>query len=148
MHPLHLITILLTALMIGNEITVSLFLNPALWKLDDRGHTDARAFVKELAATLGRIMPFWYAACLLLLIAEAWLNWPTPGRPYLLAAAILWTATILFTVLMLVPINNRIASLGPDTPWRAPHKRWDTLHRIRIALLLFAEVLFLLGIQA
>ena len=42
---------------------------------------------------------------------------------------------------MLVPINNRIASLNPVAPtpgWKEDHKKWDSLHGVRILLLTVA----------
>lgn len=42
---------------------------------------------------------------------------------------------------MLVPINDRIASMNTGAPvpgWKQDHKKWDFLHRIRIVLLLVA----------
>jgi hypothetical protein len=70
MPILDLITVLCLGLMIGNELCLSLFVNPALWKLDSSPQAKA---VSLLARSLGKVMPFWYALCLLLLIAEAYI---------------------------------------------------------------------------
>ena len=56
-------------------------------------------------------------------------------------ATLIWIAVIVFTVTMLVPINNRIASLNTAAPapgWKQDHQKWDFLHRIRILLLVIA----------
>ena len=135
MHLLDIPTILLCTLLTGNELAVSLFLNPAIWKFDDR------PIAAELARLLGTVMPFWYALCLLLLGSEAWLHRHTPAQPYLLASAILWALTIVATILFLVPRNNRVAAAGPD--WLRIHHQWDTLHRWRIAALLAALIALL-----
>ncbi len=140
MHLLDILTVLLTTLMTGNELAVSLFINPALWKLDDRSMT------KELAASLGRAMPFWYAACLLLLLAEVFTHWQTSARPLLIASACIWIFTIAFTLAVLVPINNRLAAGTSPNP-RAEHKLWDTLHRARIALLIAAILCLLVALN-
>jgi hypothetical protein len=50
-------------------------------------------------------------------------------------------ATGVFSIGWLVPINNRIASLDIAAPvihWKEDHKRWDSLHRVRILLLAVA----------
>jgi len=59
----------------------------------------------------------------------------------LLTATLIWAGVIVFTIGMLVPINNRIASLNTAAPtpgWKHDHKKWDSLHRVRILLLAVA----------
>ena len=63
------------------------------------------------------------------------------GVPPLLTATLIWAGVIVFTIAMLVPINDRIASMNTGAPvpgWKQDHKKWDFLHRIRIVLLLVA----------
>jgi uncharacterized membrane protein len=142
---LDVLTILCTGLMIGNELAVSLFVNPVVWQLDDR--SQARA-LSLFAGILGKVMPFWYALCLLLMIAETYLRRHQPGMTLLLIAVVIWMAIIVYTVSTLVPINNRIARLADGLPegWRQEHKRWDTYHRWRILLLVIAMVCLVWGI--
>jgi uncharacterized paraquat-inducible protein A len=135
MHLLDIITILCIGLMVGTELTVSLFINPIIWQLDDQAQ--AKAF-SLFARYLGKAMPIWYILSLVLLIAEAYLRRHQPALIPLLTAIIIWIAVILYTVTTLVPINNRIVALS--TRWRSEHKRWDTLHRWRILLLTIAMV--------
>ena len=143
MHFLDIATILLTGLMIGNELCVSLFINPALWKFD------GYALTRELARSLGRFMPFWYALCLILLGAEAFLHWHEAGRDWILAAAVLWIATIVYTLALLLPINNRIAKgIAQKANRQDQHKVWDRRHRLRIILLTVAMICLLLGVRA
>jgi hypothetical protein len=66
-------------------------------------------------------------------------------------AAALWAVTIVFTITMLVPINNRIANMDPERPydcWLRDRSRWDQLHQLRVALLIMAFVLLLTGLFA
>ena len=129
--------------MIGVELSVSLFINPAVLRHDDR------AMATDLAGVLGRVMPFWYAACLVLLIADAILHRHDPGGLAFASAAILWLLTIVYTLIFLVPINTRIAkdtaSSGFD--WKTQLVKWDLLHRWRIALLSTALLIFLSGLH-
>ncbi len=53
------LTILGCTLMTGVQAAVSLFINPAIWKLDHRSQA------VELARSPGRVTPFSYAAGLL-----------------------------------------------------------------------------------
>ena len=109
MHLLDIITILCTGLMVGNELTVSLFINPVIWQLDEPAQAKALSL---FARYLGKAMPIWYALSLVLLIAEAYFRRHEPALIPLLAAIIIWIAVILYTVTTLVPINNRIAALS------------------------------------
>ena len=140
MGVLDLITILLCSMLTGNELAVSWFFNPAIWQLEDRPQATALSL---LARSLGKIMPFWYILCLILICVEAYLRRHSPSHIFGLVAVVIWLATILFTVTTLVPINNRIAALTsaslPPT-WRQDHKKWDKLHRWRILLLIIAII--------
>ncbi len=143
--PLDLLAIAVTGLMVGNEVAVAAFIHPAISRLPPTVHLGAAA---AIARTLGHVMPFWYAGGLVLLIAELWLHRSQHDTlPLLLAAVILWALTIVATIALLVPRNNRIAAARPDQPyptWQADRASWDTLHRIRVVLLALAFVLLLL----
>jgi uncharacterized membrane protein len=136
------------ATMAGNEFAVAAFIHPQLDHLDPDTHAKAAA---PIARILGKIMPFWYALALALILGAAYEHRPLTHGPGLLItfSAALWIATILFTVTMLVPINNRIASMNPDHPhptWLQDRARWDHLHCIRVALLVIAVILLLAGL--
>ena len=148
MHFLDTITITLAGLMVGNELAVSAFVNPALWKLDTGPQAQGLSI---LARSLGRAMPDWYGVCLALLALESFLHRHQAAVVPLLTASLIWVAAIVFTITMLVPINNRVASLTTAalTPgWRQEHKRWDSLHRVRVALLVVALFVVTYGLAA
>ena len=142
---LDVLAILCTGFLIGNELAVSLFVNPVVWQLED--HSQAKA-LSLFAGTLGKVMPFWYALCLVLMIVETYLRRHQPAFTLLLIAVAIWIATIVYTVTALVSINNRIARLADALPegWRQEHKRWDTYHRWRILSLVIAMVCLVWGI--
>ncbi|HSY35747.1 MAG TPA: anthrone oxygenase family protein [Acidobacteriaceae bacterium] len=143
MRFLDILAIVSLGLMIGVEFAVSAFINPTLLKLDDEPQAKSLGL---FGALLGSVMPFWYSLCLLLLIAEAILRRNTPALTPLILAASLWTFVILFTLAVLVPLNNRIVKFQPTAlpaGWQHAHRRWDNLHRLRVALLLLAYVLAL-----
>jgi len=146
MHLLDVLTIVFVGLMIGNELAVSLFVNPVIWQLDNRSQTQA---LSSFARILGRAMPAWYAACLLLILMEAYVHRHEQGLALLLAAAGIWIVVILLTVMFLVPINNRVAAITPEifaAGGKAEHKKWDTMHRWRVVALTVAMVCLLEGI--
>lgn len=142
MHLLDTITITLAGLMVGNELAVSAFVNPAIWQLESGPQAQGLSL---LARSLGRVMPVWYGSCLALLALESLLRRQQAAFVPLLTATLIWAGVIVYSITLLVPINNRIASLntlGPAADWKRDHKRWDSLHRIRILLL--AVALFVL----
>lgn len=142
---LYIATTICIGLLIGTEFAVSVFINPILRKLDDRSQAKA---ISLFAARLGHAMPFWYGLSLLLLILEAVAARHEHGNPLLIAACTIWLAVIVLTVLFLVPINNRMMQLDAESfPEEAQreHRRWDTLHRLRVAALVVAMACFLLA---
>jgi Domain of unknown function (DUF1772) len=146
MYLLDIVTILCTGFMIGNELAVSLFINPVVWQLDEQAQTKALSLFARL---LGKAMPLWYAAGLILLIAEAYLRRHEPAFTLLPVAAAVWAAAIVYSLLALVPINNRIGTLTTTAlpaGWQQEHKKWNTLHIWRIVMLTFAMMCLLLGI--
>jgi uncharacterized membrane protein len=143
---LDILTILSVGLLIGTEFAVSVFINPVLWRLEDRAQALA---VKAFAKMLGTAMPFWYAGSFLLLIAEAVLRRAQAGFALLIASCGLWAAVIVLTLLFLVPINNRISALTDEVfsvEIKQAHRRWDAGHRIRVVALVLAMVLLLAAV--
>ncbi len=142
-HFLELAAIVVAGTMVGNELAVAIFFHPRISALDDATHVRA---AQALAAALGRAMPFWYALTLLLSVAVAFLARPAgaPGHRLALAAASLFAAMIIYTVLLPVPINNQVARWQPESlpaNWRELRRRWDTLHAVRVGVLLIALIL-------
>lgn len=144
---LNLVTTLSLGLLIGTEFAVSAFINPILRRLDDRSRL---AQIQPFAARLGAAMPFWYVLSFVLLLAETVLLRHTPQVSLLVAACSIWVIVIVFTLLFLVPINNRMIRPAPGiTPEESlrEHDRWDWMHRFRVLALTAAMVAFLVAIR-
>jgi uncharacterized membrane protein len=144
---LDIVTTLCIGLLIGTEFAVSAFINPILNQLDGPAQAGAtRLFAKKL----GTAMPFWYSASLLLLIAAAVMHRQQSGSALFIAASVLWAAAIVLSITVLVPINNRILRFAGDefsADARREHRKWDTLHQVRVAALATAMVCFLVAIH-
>jgi uncharacterized membrane protein len=143
-------TATVTGLMAGNEFAVAAFVHPQLHKLGQSVHAQTAS---SLAIALGKAMPLWYGVALLLILGAVFEHRPVSDSPglFILLAAVLWAATIVFTITMLVPINNRIAKMNPQQPydcWLQDRCRWDKLHQLRVTLLIMAFVLLLTGLFA
>jgi uncharacterized membrane protein len=142
---MDVVTIVCIGLLVGTEFAVSAFINPILRKLGPREELRAIAL---FAAKLGFVMPFWYGASLLLLIAETAIHRADAGRWLLIATIAIWTAVIVHTILFLVPINNRLARVDPETAGKsalAEHGRWGWMHRWRVAALTVAMICLVLA---
>jgi hypothetical protein len=146
MDLLNIATILCIGLLIGAELSVSAFINPVVWKLDLVAQ--ARAF-PLFGRRLGRAMPFWYIAGLLLLVSETITHRHGYHVELLGGAVAFWGAAIALSLLSLVPINNRMVRMSADGFTQSVQRdlrKWDSLHRVRISLLAIAMVFFLTGI--
>ena len=140
-QTIDLIAVLVTILLAGSELAIGVFVHPVLSKLPDAAHAEA---AKPLARLLGRVMPFWYAAALLLVVVSlltratgSWSWWAC------LSSAALLAVTVPFSLICLVPKNNRVAALDLNAlpgDWKSDRRRWDQYHAIRIVILVLASV--------
>jgi hypothetical protein len=148
MSPFAIVAIKIAAIVVvgtltGNEIAVAVFFHPRISRLEDAVH--ARA-AQTLASALGAAMPFWYGLALLLSLVATFLghaSWTTPRWLALSSAAIL-AFTIIYTIMLPLPINNQVARWQPDSlppNWRELRRRWDTFHGIRVGFLIVAFIL-------
>ena len=129
--------------MVGVEFAVAVFVNPIFLRLPAGAALEARA---DGGRVLGRVMPFWYVGSLLLTAGLAAATWgrPAAGAGAATAAAALLAVSVVMSVALLVPINNRsvtwTASDHPDD-YREQQQRWDRLHYVRVAIIIAAFVL-------
>ena len=98
---------------------------------------------------LGRAMPPWYVASLVLTVATA--LWVPAAAWAAWTSAALLALSIGLSVGVLVPINNRTKNWTPETAppdWREQIGRWDRYHLVRIALLVAAFALLAAAVAA
>lgn len=142
---LDILSIVSIGLLVGTEFAVAAFINPILGRLEPAANAHATSL---FARKLGFVMPFWYGLSFLLLVAEAVVHRQS-GTAFLTFASALWACAIMFSVLILVPINNRIIAMTPNgysDQLKQQHTRWDMLHRWRVLALSAAMVGLLIGI--
>jgi uncharacterized membrane protein len=140
---LAVITVTVVGLMVGVEFAVAFVINPILLRLPAGASLAARA---DGGRMLGRAMPFWYIGSLILTTALTALTWGTTSAATALVGAALLALSVIISITMLVPINNRsktwTAEDHPDD-WREQHQRWDRLHYARVAVIVAAFMLTL-----
>ena len=142
---LDVLTIVSIGLLIGTELSVSVFVNPILERLD--AHT--RMLVTSyFGKRLGAAMPPWYIFSALLLIAETAIRYHSNGKLLLITASAFWLIAIAISVAVLVPLNKRIVQLdsGSAQSSFAEHRTWDVIHRGRVAVLAISMICFLLAV--
>lgn len=139
---LYATAVVSAGLLVGNELAVSVFVHPRLSQLEDRTHAPS---VQSLAQIYGKIMPFWYAL-VLILTAAVTINLRLVRSEALwlsIASVVLWSLSIIFTLIGLVRINNQVIGWDLErlpSNWKDLRKQWDQLHAIRVALLLAAFI--------
>src|ERR1700724_171340 len=114
MHFFDTITITCAGLMVGNELALSAFVNPAVWHLESGPQAQGLSI---LARSLGRVMPVWYGLCLALLTLEAFLHRHQAALVPLLTATLIWAGVIVFSIFKLSPSTT---ALLPCTPRPQP----------------------------
>ena len=76
------------------------------------------------------------------------LAWHASGSRAVITAAALLAASVVMSIVLLVPINDRIATWSADgapRDWRAQMARWDRLHYARVAVIVAAFVLLVVA---
>jgi uncharacterized membrane protein len=142
---LAVVTATVFGVMVGVEFAVAVFVNPMLRRLPAGSSLQARA---DGGRVLGRVMPFWYFGSLLLTAWLAAATWGGLAGVAAVAAAALLAVSVVMSIALLVPINNRSATWTADdhpADWREQHQRWDRLHYARVAVIVAAFVLMLVA---
>jgi hypothetical protein len=134
-----------TGIMVGVEFFVAVFFEMILAGLPAGSALEARAAGGRI---LGRVMPFWYVASLILVAGLAAAATGGTATSAAIAAAALLVVSVVMSVTLLVPINNRnktwTAEDHPDDH-REQGQRWMHLHYVRVAVIIAALVLTLVA---
>jgi uncharacterized membrane protein len=145
LSTLAVVTATVVGTMVGVEFAVAVFVNPILLRLPAGPSIEARA---DGGRVLGRVMPFWYFGSLILTAGLAAATWDGPAAGAAIAATALLAVSIIMSIALLVPINNRSATwTANDHPgdWREQQQRWDRLHYARVAIIVVAFMLTLVA---
>ncbi|MCA1673615.1 MAG: DUF1772 domain-containing protein, partial [Actinobacteria bacterium] len=136
---LALATLVITGFVSGAEFGSYAFVHPVLRRLPV---TERITVEQGLLKTFGRVMPIGMTLCVVLAIATAVdaggtgpLSWP---------AAAAFTAALVFTVVVNVPINRatgRWDAQHPPADWEPTRNRWELFQGVRSWLLLLGFVL-------
>ncbi|MFJ9468198.1 anthrone oxygenase family protein [Streptomyces caniferus] len=141
LNALEVFTTVVVGVMVGVEFSVAFFVNPILAGLPGDNGLRGRTHGARL---LGAVMPFWYIGSLALSAVWAAVGWQHHGAGLVVTAASLLILSVVMSILLLVPINNRVKTWtaeGLPADWKQQMNRWDRFHYIRVALIVVAFAL-------
>lgn len=141
LNALEVITTVVVGVMVGVEFSVAFFVNPILDGLPGDNGLRGRTHGARL---LGFVMPFWYIGSLVLSAVWAIAGRHHHGAGLVVTAAALLIVSVIMSVTLLVPINNRAKTWDVDgvpADWRQQMHRWDRFHYVRVAVIIGAFAL-------
>ncbi|RSS59730.1 DUF1772 domain-containing protein [Streptomyces sp. WAC01280] len=141
LNALQVFTTVVVGVMVGVEFSVAFVINRILDALPEDSGQLGRAHGGRM---LGAVMPVWYISSLVLVAVWAIAGWSDQGTGLVVTAGALLIVSVLMSVLLLVPINNRSKTWTPeDRPadWKEQGDRWDRYHYVRVAVIIGAFAL-------
>ncbi|GAA2986233.1 DUF1772 domain-containing protein [Kitasatospora sp. NPDC006786] len=141
LNALEVFTTVVVGLMVGVEFSVAFVINRILDALPEDSGQLGRAHGGRM---LGALMPFWYIGSLVLSAVWAVAGWHRPGAGLVVVAGALLIVSVIMSVLLLVPINNRGKTWTPENrpaDWKQQMNRWDRFHYVRVAVIVAAFTL-------
>ena len=141
LDALAVFTVVVTGLMVGVEFSVAFDINPILNALPDDSVVLGRAHGGRM---LGAVMPVWYISSLVLVGVWAVAGRQHDGTGLVVTAGGLLMVSVIMSLLLLVPINNRGMNWTPENrpkDWKQQATRWDRFHYARVAVIVAAFTL-------
>ncbi|WP_405948641.1 DUF1772 domain-containing protein [Streptomyces prunicolor] len=141
LNALEVFTTVVVGLMVGVEFSVAFVMNRIFNALPEDSGQLGRAHGGRM---LGAVMPFWYIGSLALSAVWAVAAWHHPGTGLVVTAAALLIVSVIMSILLLVPINNRGKTWTPENrpaDWKEQMNRWDRFHYVRVAVIVTAFTL-------
>ncbi|MFH8371142.1 anthrone oxygenase family protein [Streptomyces sp. NPDC018031] len=138
---LEVFTTVVVGVMVGVEFSVAFVINRILDALPEDSGQLGRAHGGRM---LGAVMPVWYITSLVLVGVWAVAGWHHPGTGLVITAAGLLITSVIMSLLLLVPINNRGKTWTPENrpaDWKEQMNRWDRFHYVRVAVIIAAFAL-------
>ncbi|MEU5714853.1 DUF1772 domain-containing protein [Streptomyces sp. NPDC020403] len=141
LNALEVFTTVVVGLMVGVEFAVAFVINPILKALPEDSGQLGRAHGGRM---LGAVMPVWYIGSLVLVAIWAVAGRHHHGTGLVVTAGALLLLSVIMSLLLLVPINNRSKTWTAENrpeDWKEQSNRWDRFHYVRVAVIIAAFVL-------
>ncbi|MFJ4841043.1 anthrone oxygenase family protein [Streptomyces sp. NPDC088746] len=147
LNALEVFTTVVVGVMVGVEFSVAFVMNRIFNALPDDSGQLGRAHGGRM---LGAVMPVWYITSLVLVAIWAVAGWQHHGAGLVVTAGVLLLISVIMSVLLLVPINNRGKTWTPENrpaDWKQQMNRWDRFHYVRVAVIIAAFALLVAGLS-
>ncbi|MFE5195949.1 anthrone oxygenase family protein, partial [Streptomyces sp. NPDC056601] len=141
LNALEVVTTVVVGVMVGVEFSVAFVMNRIFNALPEDSGQLGRAHGGRM---LGAVMPVWYIGSLVLVAIWALAGWHRPGAGLVVTAGALLILSVVMSILLLVPINNRGKTWTPENrpaDWKEQMNRWDRWHYVRVAVIIAAFAL-------
>ncbi|MEU6948839.1 DUF1772 domain-containing protein [Streptomyces sp. NPDC046316] len=141
LNALQVVTTVVVGLMVGVEFSVAFIMKRILDALPEDSGQAGHAHGGRM---LGALMPFWYIGSLVLSAIWAVAGWHHHGAGLVAIAAGLLILSVVMSILLLVPINNRNKTWTPENrpaDWKEQLDRWNRYHYVRVAVVIAAFTL-------
>ncbi|MFD6494074.1 anthrone oxygenase family protein [Streptomyces sp. NPDC059944] len=141
LNALEVFTTVIVGVMVGVEFSVAFVMNRIFNALPEDSGQLARAHGGRM---LGAVMPVWYITSLVLAAVWAIADWHHQGTGLVVTAGALLIFSVVMSILLLVPINNRSKTWTPENrpaDWKQQMNRWDRFHYVRVAVIIAAFAL-------
>ncbi|MFE7761404.1 anthrone oxygenase family protein [Streptomyces sp. NPDC057438] len=138
LHALQVLTTVAVGVMVGVEFSVAFVMKRIFDALPEDSGQLGRAHGGRM---LGAVMPVWYITSLVLVAVWAVAGRQHHGTGLVVTAGALLLLSVIMSVLLLVPINDRSKTWTPDNrpaDWKEQVNRWDRLHYVRVAVIVAA----------
>jgi uncharacterized membrane protein len=141
LNALEVVATVVVGVMVGVEFSVAFVINPILNALPEDSGQRGRSHGGRM---LGAVMPVWYIGSLVLSELWAIAGWHHHGAGLVVTAGALLILSVVMSILLLVPINNRAKTWTPENrpaDWKQQMNRWDRFHYVRVTVIIAAFAL-------
>ncbi|MGW1764248.1 anthrone oxygenase family protein [Streptomyces sp. NPDC002073] len=141
LNALEVFTTVVVGVMVGVEFSVAFVMNRIFDALPEDSGQLGRAHGGRM---LGAVMPVWYIGSLVLVAVWAIAGRHHDGAGLVVTAGALLILSVIMSILLLVPINNRSKTWTPENrpaDWKEQSNRWDRYHYARVAVIIAAFTL-------
>jgi uncharacterized membrane protein len=141
LNALEVVTTVVVGVMVGVEFSVAFIMNRILNALPEDSRQLGHAHGGRM---LGAVMPVWYIGSLVLVAVWAIAGRHHHGTGLVVTAGALLLLSVVMSVLLLVPINNRNKAWTPENrpaDWKEQLNRWERFHYVRVAVIIAAFAL-------
>jgi uncharacterized membrane protein len=141
LNALEVVATVVVGVMVGVEFSVAFVIGPILDALPEDSGQLGHAHGGRM---LGAVMPVWYIGSLALVAVWAVAGRRHDGAGLVVTAGALLILSVVMSLLLLVPINNRSKTWTPENrpeDWKRQLNRWERWHYVRVAVIIAAFAL-------